>query len=984
MNVVEERPNRLSSSFFEQGETSLTNIWKTQQKYISGNMNEKTDRHEDYNRSLSFGVAENSPIPRSISKNAKGSSFLRGQKNHSERIRRSMGLLDQAATPGLGVPATPSSALKYSTYTPNKLPIPSQYDVTGILSHTPRRLKTPSTPDPMGLGNMSVADQTRLAASLLVTPLRPPTTSLESMTPGAMTEDVTLTNVNLLLEDDPGMSATAGLFEDFMKSFRMFSSPTDVFRLVAEYEKLCSEQVTMLNKLVKKANPGQNKFSKTVEVLNLLDQEKCTWRLLGSLYQDRQQYMEDEENMDTGMDILRKSEQEISNSLFARNSSLRQSQIVVDWLERNAVDQIQDYYENVEFYSQSVCWENTLHSLQQKTAGVSRSDRNLVSQMDPDAPIRENKPLAELDREDEARLLKNLFAKIRAGQLEDAQRLCKKCGQAWRAATLEGWKLYHDSNMKASSGNIASIEGNPNRDIWKATAWRMSQDERFHPYERAIAAVFSGNLKEVLPVCRSWDDCLWAYFRVMVDQQVEQEIRENVEPGCECEPLPDNYFDKLLTTTKIFQDLQAFPSEEIEMQSKQKYHMIQKYLILGEVDALIEEMGEWLQDVANRPSKHLVRFMAHVVLFFRSLGLDSKEEICTAIIEAYVKDLVDVKHLELVSVYAAQLPEFLQVACYAHFLEGIHEKETRKYCLQLAEDAGLDVPKITKTVVENIRNRDLTEFDADTESTPALDAATSEEDRKKIEAIDWLVFDPSQRAEALKQSNAVMRTFLGIKKHDAAREVFHKIPGDTIDVILKNWLGHAGRVPLPTEDDNAIKEYLCIKAYLNALDTFNDWFEHYHNRKPVEPSIQEVATFQQKVHHEHKEKEFKMELERWEHGLNNNTKAVVDNIYNVLLFPDGGWMVDQHTEDSIDNARATQLERLREICIPMLCFLLQSVLHTTGQYQQAIMLADVIASEEQQLYTVFDKDELRKLLQKLRESSIELLDSNLDALGYEM
>ncbi|XP_033126436.1 uncharacterized protein LOC117124338 [Anneissia japonica] len=151
VSTTSKPSNRLSSSFYEKGETSLTNIWKTQQKYIAGNVNEETDGHEEYKRSLSFGVAENSPIPRSISKNAKGSSFLRGQKNHSERIRRSMGLLDQAATPGLSVPATPSSALKYSTYTPNKLPIPSQYDVTGILSHTPRRLKTPSTPDPMGL-----------------------------------------------------------------------------------------------------------------------------------------------------------------------------------------------------------------------------------------------------------------------------------------------------------------------------------------------------------------------------------------------------------------------------------------------------------------------------------------------------------------------------------------------------------------------------------------------------------------------------------------------------------------------------------------------------------------------------------------------------------------------------------------------------------------------------------------------------------------
>ena len=30
-----------------------------------------------------------------------------------------------------------------------------------------------------------------------------------------------------------------------------------------------------------------------------------------------------------------------------------------------------------------------------------------------------------------------------------------------------------------------------------------------------------------------------------------------------------------------------------------------------------------------------------------------------------------------------------------------------------------------------------------------------------MDVIDWLVFDPAQRAEALKQGNAIMRKFLG-------------------------------------------------------------------------------------------------------------------------------------------------------------------------------------------------------------------------------
>lgn len=42
-----------------------------------------------------------------------------------------------------------------------------------------------------------------------------------------------------------------------------------------------------------------------------------------------------------------------------------------------------------------------------------------------------------------------------------------------------------------------------------------------------------------------------------------------------------------------------------------------------------------------------------------------------------------------------------------------------------------------------------------------ISAAILQGDEVKIEAIEWLTFDPKQRPEALQQANAVMRGFLG-------------------------------------------------------------------------------------------------------------------------------------------------------------------------------------------------------------------------------
>ena len=59
-----------------------------------------------------------------------------------------------------------------------------------------------------------------------------------------------------------------------------------------------------------------------------------------------------------------------------------------------------------------------------------------------------------------------------------AQQFLMKVGQSWRAATLEGWKLYHDPNYESlgRDGVLRNPEGNMYRDIWKTACWRMAQD----------------------------------------------------------------------------------------------------------------------------------------------------------------------------------------------------------------------------------------------------------------------------------------------------------------------------------------------------------------------------------------------------------------------------------------------------------------------------------------------------------------------------
>lgn len=802
------------------------------------------------------------------------------------------------------------------------------------------------------------------------------------------TTDITATTAMIMSEEDPSRTVANQLCQEFRDLYVEYSGEHEVFNLLLRYEEACSQGIHYLTNIVKKAGSLQQKFLKTSKVLRELRAERDTWRLVRILFKDRleSEHIDEEDAL---MDTLGKrlSDKDIVDNFYQKNSFIRQCQLVVDWLEKNAADDFDETcFEKMEHFSdQGVAWEHTLHTLLDMESNRHLPTVNhLITEMDPDAPLRQkDNTLSDIDKESDMHLLRFMFLCLRAGNLDGAQKLAEKYGQPWLAAALEGWRLHHDANYNngptVEGETLQPVEGNEYRDIWKSVCWNMALDGNVPLYEKAMFAALSGNLRALLPACVNWVDYLWAYFRVLVDQHIEEELYSNTQQERSLENLPPLYWDKVLDVKQIFQDIKASESEAVRTEGELNLHIVQKFIILDDINGLIEQLFTWLR---NEPSKiaGMMRFTTHLIYFLRVIGRSSKEEICVAILESYVEELIESHSLSLVAAYAATLPPPKQVVWYAKFLEGITDNKERQQCLQYAEEAGLNVPVITKTVVENVRDKDITVAEA----PPGLTVETTEEDKKKIESIDWLVFDPTQRSEALKQANALMRIFVACKKLDAAKQVFMKIPPDSLALLMEQWNKITGNTELSAEDDNAVREYLCFKAYLEAHDAFNDWFNHFQHAKPVcpEPLTGDNIKFKDKVAHEHQVREYQTELERWEAVLWTQTKTTTDRLYNMLLFVDGGWMVDQRAEDDVDEGRQKQMSLLRKLCIPQITILLHNVLHHTGQYRECIQLADVFASEKNQLYKEFSVQELQNLLSVISESSILLLDKNFDPLGY--
>ena len=72
-------------------------------------------------------------------------------------------------------------------------------------------------------------------------------------------------------------------------------------------------------------------------------------------------------------------------------------------------------------------------------------------------------------------------------------------------------------------------------------AWQLIDKSISSTVWKAIIGAFCGNLSALLPVCKKWEDLLWAYMRVYIDVKVEEEIRSmGLKSYVE---LPDQYWD---------------------------------------------------------------------------------------------------------------------------------------------------------------------------------------------------------------------------------------------------------------------------------------------------------------------------------------------------------------------------------------------------------------------------------------------------------
>lgn len=211
---------------------------------------------------------------------------------------------------------------------------------------------------------------------------------------------------NTYVKMDPSVAKqkTDTLFDHFLMIQQGRTSDTEIFETVQDLIQACSDT---FDDIVR--NGGRLNEKNVFDGFGWLNQERNTWKLLQCLYKDR---ILGQRAADADSDMnelwLHSSEKEIIDKLYEHHQNLREYQLIVDWLEQCASEQHYDKCRH--FTDETISWENTLHQLQNVDKTMFGSGKTIVKNLDPDAPMRQNLPLHDLDMEDEQRISKQVSA----------------------------------------------------------------------------------------------------------------------------------------------------------------------------------------------------------------------------------------------------------------------------------------------------------------------------------------------------------------------------------------------------------------------------------------------------------------------------------------------------------------------------------------------------------------------------------------------
>ncbi|ORY18303.1 nuclear pore complex protein-like protein Nup107 [Clohesyomyces aquaticus] len=380
----------------------------------------------------------------------------------------------------------------------------------------------------------------------------------------------------------------------------------------------------------------------------------------------------------------------------------------------------------------------------------------LITQLDPDAPIRQKRQLEDSDDYYERALWMACYEMLRRGTpWAEICEWCKEKNEAWRGISMGTAYENHPNGGPNVAGRDFGY-------LYRRVCYFAAIGSH-SLYESAIYGLLSGNQEAVEPVCRTWDDHLYAHYNALLLSRFDRYLEEHHQQRL---PQDRNRHFVFKDAVKAIGEWQESPRIVVDLlmhrkstkaQSISPMKLIQGALISRRVKDLVYQVGLAIStmlrddpragnlivdpqsDIDNPQSKasdeqptvpaekyyhalatdpNALRILVHVLIVMRrGLGEFEVADVdeffaLDNVIALYIELLRVSKRTDLIPLYAAQLEGSRQIHCLARVLADIKNPQDQKRCIALMQQYRINpVDVISRNCYDTLERSGLKDLD---------------------------------------------------------------------------------------------------------------------------------------------------------------------------------------------------------------------------------------------------------------------------------
>ncbi|KAI2839433.1 hypothetical protein CBS11350_7499 [Aspergillus niger] len=648
-----------------------------------------------------------------------------------------------------------------------------------------------------------------------------------------------------------------------------FSDYQAAYNLVKSYQTLAQDAISDITKqnTLKRAklglgaarSNGSASFDpKTAEELRRLQLEADTWRLLLNLISmdDPPRRANSKKSQESVFQDLHRysPDREVWDHFLAADHYATECVIILKWLERSAKYSTQDVdYLISELESQaergqgswSHGWLYTKETIKgQKrlrawpqplepndpgiTATLLSSDKSepLVTQLDPDAVIRQRQSLQKQDQFYERATWMTCWKMLRHGESWFKIRdWCAERLETWRAVSICGTSVdveSHTGRTPVDDGHTRFMNWR-SQESWRAACSALARSSHAEDFERAVYALLCGETEAAFKVCHTWDDYLFVHFNSVLlsryqgfCKQFQRKLSHSPTTPVAFVPEPAGYaeFNKFVQYTR--------GNERVGSEARNPYRTIQATILGKGYDTFFYSLAQAVSQVANnKPDASsfvpdvsptsvddslviaaedgdALRIATHLYIVAHSIGYVRADTqfyntACVNVI-GYIANLESLGIVDIIPLYASLLPEDLARSVLAQVLIEIVDPRERKLLVRLMEKHGIDVEAVLQTQWEwlsvnvsaidhsrtvkrhpKVVNRKDGHFELVPVKTDFIGNEISESDENVIRSLEWLRYVDGQWGRICQLGALLYRKFYLSGRLSAARELCRRM-----------------------------------------------------------------------------------------------------------------------------------------------------------------------------------------------------------------